>query len=342
MAQVSSAEITELLKTVAQKVVSEPEAEYFAKETVEAHIRKSPRTSPLDSAIKDLEACLNNSDESLKYAVDLPAYLAIDFNGQGPLPYLKKIHDEIEHRANSSGLAMVAFTNSKSMHTLHDWVQGLAKRGLLAIAICNGGPSAVVPYNGTKGLFGTNPIAYGIPGQNGDIYCIDMATSEIPYFEILDANKNHESLKEHSAVNNRGEFTTSASEALDFSASQTDPVSNLVSIGGGYKGYYLTFLTEIMTSALIGMPASSQMSSGFVPEEHGAMLLAFSPKAMGTEEKFQASMESLHQALKSQTSKEGTNINMPGERNNQRYQQRANALLEIDQSLLDKLDSLSQ
>jgi len=342
MAQVSSTEITELLKTVAQKIVGEPEAEYFAKETVEAHIRKSPRTSPLDSAIKDLEACLKNQDKQIAYAVDVPAYLAVNFNHHGPSVYLKKLHDELEDRANNCGLAMLSLKNSQSMHTLHLWVQGLAKKGLLAIAICNGGPSAVVPYNGTKGLFGTNPIAYGIPGQNGDIYCVDMATSEIPYFEILDANKNHEPLKDRSAVNNRGEFTTDASEALDFSSSQTDPVSNLVSIGGGYKGFYLTFLTEIMTSALIGMPASSQMSSSFVPEEHGAILLAFSPKAMGTEEKFQASMESLRQALKSQPPKEGTNINMPGERNNQRYQQRANALLEIDQSLLDKLDSLSQ
>jgi LDH2 family malate/lactate/ureidoglycolate dehydrogenase len=178
--------------------------------------------------------------------------------------------------------------------------------------------------------------------ENGAIYWRGYGYFRNPLFEILDANKNHEPLKERSAVNNKGEFTTVASEALDFSASQTDPVSNLVSIGGGYKGFYLTYLTEILTSALIGMPASSQMSSSFVPEEHGAIILAFSPKAMGTEEKFQASLDSLHQALKTQTPKEGTNISVPGERNNQRLQERADALLEIDQSLIDKLNSLSQ
>lgn len=341
MAQASPIEITELLKKAAQRVVGEAEAEYFAQETVEAHIRKAPRTSPLKSAVDDLQACLNNQDKQIEYAVDIPAYLAVNFNHHGPSVYLKKLHEELEKRANNCGLAMLSLKNSQSMHTLHLWVQGLAKRGLLSIAICNGGPSAVVPYNGTKGLFGTNPLAYGLPGENSAIHCIDMATSEIPYFEILDANKNNETLKHRSAVNNRGEFTTDASEALDFSQSQTDPVSNLVSIGGDYKGYYLTYLTEVMTSALIGMPASSQMSSSFVPEEHGAILLAFSPKAMGSQEDFHNTISNLHQALQNQPAKDGKKIIIPGESNNTRLSERQNSSLEIDPEILEELQKLA-
>jgi hypothetical protein len=184
MSQITPSELVTKLAKAGSKVVSEVEAEYFAKEVVEVHIRKYPRTNPLDSAIKDIQACLDNRDESIKYAVDLPAYLAIDFNGQGPLPYIKKIHDEIENRANNSGLVMVSLTNSKAMHTLHDWVQGLAKRGLLAIAICNGwsiGRSTLQRHEGSirdkpGRLWHSRPKTAPSTG-------VDMATSEIPYLK---------------------------------------------------------------------------------------------------------------------------------------------------------------
>jgi len=336
---ISTAELTEKLKLAATKIVNEQEAQYFADETVEAHIRKAPRTSPLKSSIGDLATTLKLSSNSIDYVVDLPSFISIDFHGQGPLVYLKKIHDDLEERANNNGIVMAAFTNSQSMHTLHAWVQGLAKRGLLAIAICNGGPGAVIPFNGTKGLFGTNPIAYGIPGENGEIYCIDMATSEIPYFEILTAHKNNEPLKERVAVNNKGEFTTNAAEALDFSESESDPFSNITPIGGGYKGYYITYLMEVMTSALIGMPSSPEMSSDFVPEEHGATLMVFSPKAMGSEAKFKTSINVLHAAIKNQTPKTGEETTYPGEGNNSRYQELKDSDIEVDTELISQLDS---
>jgi ureidoglycolate dehydrogenase (NAD+) len=337
---ISTSELTEKLKIAASKIVSEQEAQYFAEETVETHIRKAPRTSPLKSSIEDLGATLKREGSSINYAVDLPSFISVDFHGQGPLVYLKKVHDDLEERANNNGIVMAAFTNSKSMHTLHAWVQGLAKRGLLAIAICNGGPGAVIPLNGTKGLFGTNPIAYGIPGENGEIYCIDMATSEIPYFEILTAHKNNEPLKPNVAVDAKGEFTTNAAEALDFSESESDPYSNITPIGGGYKGYYITYLMEVMTSALIGMPSSPEMSSDFVPEEHGATLIVFSPKAMGTESKFNESIKALHVAIKNQTPKSGEKTVYPGEGNNNRYQELKDSDIEVDNELLSKLDSL--
>jgi ureidoglycolate dehydrogenase (NAD+) len=217
----------------------------------------------------------------------------------------------------------------------------LAKRGLLAIAVCNGGPAAVIPFNGTKGIFGTNPIAYGIPGEKGQIYCVDMATSEIPYFELLNANKNKQQLRDHTAVDQNGEFTTDPSKALDFSKSKSDPDSNIVSIGGGYKGYYMTYLMEVITSALIGMPSGPEMHSDFMPEEHGSILLVFSPKAMGTDEEFKTSIKALHQAIKTQKPKAGETIRLPGEENNKKFKE-ATQQIEVDDTLVERLNKLSK
>ena len=74
-----------------------------------------------------------------------------------------------ERKAKANGIAMMSVVNSGGMHILHLWTQGLAKRGLFALGAWNGGPDAVVPFNGTKGILGTNPMTYGFPGDKGDI-----------------------------------------------------------------------------------------------------------------------------------------------------------------------------
>lgn len=337
--QIGKGELTELLRQAAAKVVDADAASYFAEESVETEIRKGNRTDPLKSTIKDLEACAKHADTKIEYKTDLPGLFVVDFKSHGPLPHLKHIHDELERRSSTNGVAMAAFTNSQGMHTLHAWVQGLAKRGLVAIAMCNGGPGAVVPFNGTKGVFGTNPMAYGLPGENGEIHCVDMATSEIPYFEIMEAHAAGEPLRERSAVDKEGNFTTDPAKALDFSESETDPVSNIVPMGGGYKGYYLVFLLETLTSGLIGMPSSPEMSADFVPEEHGSLIIVFNPKVMGTSERLRGSLKAISASLQSQEPRKGTRILVPGEGNNARFAEE-NQKIEVDDSLLERLRAL--
>jgi LDH2 family malate/lactate/ureidoglycolate dehydrogenase len=170
-----------------------------------------------------------------------------------------------------------------------------------------------------------------------------MATSEIPYFEIMKAYKDGEPLREHSAVDSMGEFTTDAKAALDFSTSETEPGSNIVPMGGGYKGYYIVFLMEMLTSGLIGMPSSPEMTQeDFIPEEHGSVIIAFNTKAMGTNNKLIKSLEELNQAISSQTPKAGETIRTPGEDNNRKFAESQNQPdLEVDDELLAKIDSLS-
>lgn len=337
--KISIEELRKKLVTAASQVVSTEEAEYFADESIETHIRKSPRSTPLKSAVGDLKASIKNKDHAITYKVDLPSYLSIDFHSQGPLVYIKRIHDELEERSLKNGIAMASFVNSQSMHTLHAWVQGLAKRGLVAIAVCNGGPSAVVPHNGTRGVFGTNPMSYGFPGKDGEIHCVDMATSQIPFFEFMDSLKSGKPLQPNAAVDRNGEFTTAAKEAVDPDSDPNDPVSNIVPMGGSYKGYYLVYLLELLTSGLIGQPSSPEMSDSFVPEEHGATLIVFNPKAMGTSDKLTKSVNSLNSTLKSQKPKKGAEIRIPGEENSRRFAD-SRGELETDDAIIDNLSEL--
>jgi LDH2 family malate/lactate/ureidoglycolate dehydrogenase len=196
---------------------------------------------------------------------------------------------------------MISILNSGGMHTMHLWTQGLAKRGLFAIGGWNGGPDAVVPFNGTRGVFGTNPLTYGFPGDKGDIV-IDMATSEIPYFKIVEAKKNQTQLPPNTAVNNDGELTMDPNEALD-----EKEVSNLLPMGGGYKGYNINYLLEIMTSALIGGKISSDMSD-YVEIEHGGFIIAIAIDKVTDRAQYDASMKSMNEKVRAQKPKKDRNL----------------------------------
>lgn len=299
-----------LLMQAAQKYVTPAEAEYFASEVVETDIRKpAPDKKYQNDMVKDIKSWEGKMG-SVKKTIDLPGYTQYDFEGRGPSLKIKEIHDELERKAKVNGIAMISVINSAGMHVMHLWTQGLAKRGLFALGAWNGGPDAVVPLNGTRGIFGTNPMTYGFPGDKGDIV-IDMATSEIPYFKIVGAKKEGKPLPENTAVDTSGELTTDASKALNDAG-----VSNLLPMGGNYKGYNINYLMEVMTSALIGTRASSEMSDEYVETEHGGFIIAIDISKVTNRNKYDASIKSLNEEVRSQKPKNGVEkVMIPGDRN---------------------------
>jgi L-2-hydroxycarboxylate dehydrogenase (NAD+) len=198
------------------------------------------------------------------------------------------------------------------MHTMHLWTQGLAKRGLFALSSWNGGPDAVVPLNGTKGLFGTNPFTYAFPSDTGEVV-IDMATSELPFFKIVGAKKEGTKLPPNTAVDTTGELTTDPKKALD-----ENEVANLLPMGGNYKGYNINYLFEVMTSALIGAKISSEMSS-YIEKEHGGFIIAIAIDKITDRKRYDASVKSMNEKIRSQKPKKGVDkVIVPGDTNLER------------------------
>ncbi len=56
--KLNSSELVIKLADAASQIVSRDDTQYYAQETVEAHLRKSPRTNTLKSSIGDLEELL--------------------------------------------------------------------------------------------------------------------------------------------------------------------------------------------------------------------------------------------------------------------------------------------
>jgi LDH2 family malate/lactate/ureidoglycolate dehydrogenase len=302
-------DIKKLLASAALKYVSKEEAEYFAAETVEMDIRKPPRKNYNHGTVDDIKSW-NGKDQQVLKSIDLPGYTQFDFKGKGPSLKIKEIHDELERKARANGISMISIVNSGGMHTMHLWTQGLAKRGLFALGAWNGGPDAVVPFNGTRGIFGTNPMTYGFPSDTGDVV-IDMATSEIPFFKIIGAKADQTPLSENTAVDTDGELTTDPNKAID-----EKEVSNLLPMGGNYKGYNINYLMEIMTSALVGARVSSEMSNSYIETEHGGFVIAIAIDMVTDRKKYDASVKSMNEKIRAQKPKKGVEkVQVPGDRN---------------------------
>jgi LDH2 family malate/lactate/ureidoglycolate dehydrogenase len=328
-------EIENLVEKAAESFVTKNEAVYFAKECMETHIKKSPRTNPLKEVVSDLENWDKSKIKKVTTVVDLPGMIKINFNGLAPSLKIKLIHDTLEKKARKNGIAIAAIVNSQGMHTMHLWTQGLAKRGLFALASFNGGPAAVVPFNGTKGLLGTNPLSYAFPTKN-DMVIVDFATSEIPFFQIIDAKKNNKKLPNNAAVDSEGRETTDPNKAID-----QKEISNLLPMGGGYKGYALNYLLEIMTGALLGSKLSTEMSLNYSAPEHGGFLIAINIDSLNKTTSFKSSVSKMNDIIRAQKPKKGNKIIVPGDNNIKRYKNKDKSF-DVDGKTLEKLKKLTK
>ena len=330
-------ELKNRIAAIASKYVSEEEALYFAQEIVETDLRKPPRKKYSDDLLHDI-ASWRDIQATVEKTIDLPGYTQFNFNGLGPSLKLKEIHDVLEVKANQNGISMVSIVNSAGMHTMHLWTQGLAKRGFFALCSWNGGPDAVVPFNGTKGILGTNPFTYAFPSDTGEVV-VDMATSEIPYFKIVEAKQKQTKLPFNAAVDDMGEVTVAPENALD-----DQGVSNLLPMGATYKGYSINYLMEIMTGALIGAKVSTQMGGDYIETEHGGFIIAIAIDRITDRKKFDDSVKSMNEEIRLQKPKAGTHkVIVPGDTNLGRISGITDeSEIEVDTDYLAKLDDLLQ
>lgn len=302
-------DIREILASAANIFISDQEAVYFAELYLDTHLRKSPRMNPIGEALDDIKVWEEATNRSIDIDEPKPAVLMVDFKGLAPALKIKYIHDELEKKARKSGIAVAGFYNSSGVVTLNLWSDGLARRDMIGISMFNGGVGCCVPHNGTRGFFGTAPMAYSIPTADQPIV-LDMATSEIPFFEIKNAKKNGSPLKAGTAVDAKGRPTRDATVALG-----DDGVSNLLPMGGGFKGYGIVMLVEVLTGALVRTLTSAQQTPGWNPVEYGGMIIAMDIASFTEIDRFKEQISNMCAAVRSQTPADGQDaVVIPGDR----------------------------
>jgi len=335
--QMTLSEITNKLARAAENFVKPDEAQYFAEVYLKSHLKKAPRMAPLQEAIDDLKNWRKVRSHRIETLIEKPGIQLFDFAGLAPSLKIKMLHDILEQKAKANGVACVGFRNSAGVITLGMWADGLADRGLMALVVFNGGMGCTTPIGGRKGVLGTNPLAFAVPSDKGPI-TLDMATSEIPYFQIKNAKEKGESLPPGSAVDNDGLPTQNPNLALD-----KEGVSNLLPMGGGFKGYGLMILVEILSGSLVQSIMSHEQTPGWNPQEYGCFILALDPGSFGEADRFNIQVAALGDFLRAQrpaTNSRG--VAVPGDRGLDKIKQvQKDGELELDPKLIAAIEKIS-
>lgn len=157
--------------------------------------------------------------------------------------------------AQETGLAGVSVIRSHHCGALSVQVARIAQAGMIGLMVANT-PAAIAPWGGHRPVFGTNPIAFGVPRAGQAPLVIDLSLSRVARGKVMHARKAGQPIPEGWALDASGAPTTDPEAAL---------AGSMVPIGEA-KGSALALMVEILASTLAGAVPSFEAGSFFSPE----------------------------------------------------------------------------
>ncbi len=200
-----------------------------------------------------------------------PSFLRIDAMNGFTVPALASGRTLAVRKAFDNGAAVIAIHNSHHLGALSLDVEPFAAEGLIALSVVNAVRS-VAPFGGKKPVFGTNPIAFATPRENGLPLVFDLATSVMAKGEVQIAARDGKTLLPGVGVDRSGSPTTDPKSIVNGGALLTF---------GGYKGASLSLMVEILCAALGGGKFSAEVdlseSPGAATPHTGQTLILIDP-----------------------------------------------------------------
>lgn len=231
--------------------------------------------------------------------------------------------------ARETGCAGMGVTNSYNCGVLAFHTEQLANAGLLALGFTNA-PASIAPFGGSTPVIGTNPFSLSVPGRGGAVFTIDQSASVVAKSEIMARARKGESIPDHWAKDADGNPTTDASEALKGSMAPS----------GGYKGFGVGLLVEVMAAALtgasLGRDASPFSGTAGGPPKTGQFFLAIDPEAFAGE-LFYGQIQTLAESIQSQPGAQ-----LPGQRRMQARQRADSEGITVSAELFERVEALTQ
>ena len=219
--------------------------------------------------------------------------------------------------ARTQGVASAAIVDTLHFSALWADIEPLVADGLGAFCMTAYLPS-VAPAGATQPFFGTNPFAFGFPGEG---FVFDFATAATARGELQIAARDGLLAPDGAGLDAHGRPTRDPAAIL---AGAQTPF-------GGHKGSALALMVELMAGVLIGQPTSvdaarqeaarrgEDPSVETGPPRGGVFLLAFDPAAFGAAEGWRAHAAAFFDELRA-LSGSGANdgapagVRLPGDR----------------------------
>ena len=206
--------------------------------------------------------------------------------------------------ARRHGVGVVAVHRSSHYGAAGYYAIRAAREGMVGVSTTNSEPF-VIPYGGIGHALGTNPIALAAPTADG-IFDLDMATSQVAVNRVFNARDEGRAIPDDWGVDAEGRPTT-------------DPNDVFAAVPlGGYKGYVLAVLVEILSAVLSGSGVAHGVGRLYDGEERpqdvGHFHLALDPERLVGRERFTELLGGLLEHLKAIPAAPGHDeVLVPGE-----------------------------
>ncbi len=242
----------------------------------------------------------------------------IDAGGNIGMCAMRLATDLLAEKVKKTGLAIVGIRNSSPPGTgpAGYYAERVACEGFVSFVFC-GSSKMVAPYGSCERAFGSNPIAIAMP-TGAEPIVLDMATSVMPVFKVVEALIRDERLPEGRGYDAQGAPTQSPKAILEAGALRTFDL--------GPKSSGLALVVEILSNALTGGCLAKDPSN----ENWGNLALAIDPELLVGKEVFVRNVNRLMTHLKVlRRTDPASPISLPGEMANLRARE-ALALQEVE------------
>jgi ureidoglycolate dehydrogenase (NAD+) len=236
--------------------------------------------------------------------------------------------------AAGAGMGSVTVFNSSHFGAAAYFALLAARKGFIALSFTHA-DSLMLSFGGTRPFFGTNPICFAAPCVDEEPFCLDMATSTVSWNKILLRRQAGVPLEEGWAFDEHAEPTTDATAARTLS-----PI-------GGYKGFGLSMMVEVLCGVLTGMPFGREISRMYAdPIEQkrllGHFFLVLDPARFLDADLFRERMQQLMNAVREEPPKDaGTPVLIPGDPEKQTFAQRSASGIPLSATAVERFRQLA-
>ena len=276
----------------------------------------------------------NNKQIEIEFETQVSA--KINGNYHSGMAVVYEAVDIALKKASIMGISIVtASSYNSATGALGYWVRKIVEDNKIGIVCCNC-PEMVAPHGSYEKIFGTNPIAIGIPNKNNENPVIlDMATSAEAYYHLKIKEALGEDISNDIAYGPDGNPTTSPTEALKGALRVFDR---------SHKGSGLSLCIELLAGALSG----ASMEDKWNADNWGSLIIVIDPKIFGpVSDHFTDRVCTMCDRVKNakplpvsspSESSSSSELFLPGERGDQVYKKTIESgVIELDNDIYKKL-----
>ena len=206
---------------------------------------------------------------------------------------------ELAAKCRTSQIAMGGIVNGRHIGRLGEWGELAADLGVaLYISLGSASGAMTATFGAAEGRLGTNPIAFGAPGVDGDSFVMDFATSAAAEGKVRVARDSGKSVPEGWIRDSEGRATTDPNDFYDGGTLLTF---------GEHKGSAIAIMTTLLS--VVTVSAAEDIADGA-----SVFAFAIAPNAFGRGAETRALIQRQLTRVRSAVPAEGfSDVQVPGD-----------------------------